>query len=157
MEMNLEDQEININVQQLLSIEKIEQRSSEWYLERDKRLTASDVASVLDENPYKTKEKLFLDKLGIGSKFTGNFYTQHGQDNEDIAIEKYIALNPGIRVFSFGLLLHPDYKELGGSPDGITSGGVLLEIKVSFKLKITSVYLHNKNDKMEYNHSSLRK
>ena len=86
-----------------------------------------------------------------------NFYTQHGQDNEDIAIEKYIALNPGIRVFSFGLLLHPDYKELGGSPDGITSGGVLLEIKVSFKLKITSVYLHNKNDKTAYNHSISRK
>jgi predicted phage-related endonuclease len=76
MEMNLEDQEININVQQLLSIEKIEQRSSEWYLERDKRLTASDVASVLDENPYKTKEKLFLDNLGIGSKFLYSTWTR---------------------------------------------------------------------------------
>lgn len=129
--MDFQDQDINSNVQKLLSIEKIEQRSSEWHRERDKRLTASDVASVLDENPYKTKEKLFLDKLGIGDKFTGNFYTQHGQDNEDIAIEKYISFNPGVQVFSFGLLLHPDYIELGGSPDGITNTGILLEIKVN--------------------------
>jgi putative phage-type endonuclease len=135
-------QDINPNVEKLLAIEKIEQRSSEWYIERDKRLTASDVASVLDENPYKKKEKLFLEKLGIGEKFTGNFYTQHGQDNEDKAIEKYIALHPGIQVFSFGLLLHPMYEQLGGSPDGITNTGILLEIKVrifklSFNLQIS--------------------
>jgi hypothetical protein len=39
-------------------------------------------------------------------------------------------------VLSFGLLIHPEYSWLGGSPDGITTDGILLEVKCPLRRKI---------------------
>jgi len=37
---------------------------------------------------------------------------------------------------SFGLLIHPEHSWLGGSPDGITTDGILLEVKCPMRRKI---------------------
>ena len=78
---------------------------------------------------------MLLDKCGHGKPFMGNAATRWGNFYEDIAIKKYSELR-NKTVHSFGLIIHPKYKWLGGSPDGITSDGILLEVKCPMNRKI---------------------
>ena len=123
-------------VEQLLKLPQYEQRTKEWYEQRNNAITASDIPTVLGENNYKTPWNLFLDKCGGNAKpFVGNDATRWGNHYEDVAIEKYSELRDK-KVLSFGLLIHPDYPWLGGSPDGITTDGILLEVKCPLSRKI---------------------
>lgn len=124
------------NVIRILNEYQIEQKSEEWYNRRSKLLTASDCGTVLGINPYKTRKKLLQEKLGKSKKlFKGNFITEHGHKFEPIAIEKYsVACND--KVYDTGLYIHPAYKWLGASPDGITASGKLVEVKCPFKREI---------------------
>lgn len=123
-------------VESLLKIPQYEQRSPEWFAQRNNAITASDIPTVLNENEYKTPWSLLLDKCNSNPKpFVGNEATRWGTHYEDIAIEKYSELR-GKEVLSFGLLIHPDYSWLGGSPDGITKDGILLEVKCPLRRKI---------------------
>ena len=115
---------------------RIEQRSGTWFKTRGKLLTASDAAAALEIPPFHSyvgspKNELVRRKaeqaIGINS-FTGNAATQHGQDHEQEALDRYSA-QTGATVLDFGLLIHPDHPWLGGSPDGITTSGILLEVK----------------------------
>jgi len=123
-------------VEQLLKIPQFEQRSPEWFEQRNNAITASDIPTVLGENSYKTPLNLLIDKCAANPKpFVGNSATKWGTHYEDIAIEKYSELRDK-EVLSFGLLIHPEYPWLGGSPDGITTDGILLEVKCPLKRKI---------------------
>lgn len=122
-------------VKKLMEIPQYEQRTPEWYAQRKGALTASDVPAALGNNKYKSQWQLLLDKCGEGKPFTGNDATRWGNLYEDVAIEKYSQLR-NKKVYSFGLLIHPEYKWLGGSPDGITSDGILLEVKCPMTRKI---------------------
>ena len=123
-------------VAELLKVPQYEQRTPEWYEQRKNAITASDIPTVLGENSYKTPWNLFLDKCNATEKpFIGNDATRWGNHYEDIAIEKYSELK-NKHVLSFGLLIHKDYPWLGGSPDGITTDGILLEVKCPLKRKI---------------------
>jgi putative phage-type endonuclease len=123
-------------VSELLKLPQYEQRTPEWYEQRKNAITASDIPTVLGENNYKTPWNLFLDKCDATEKpFIGNDATRWGNHYEDIAIEKYSELK-NKQVLSFGLLIHKDYPWLGGSPDGITTDGILLEVKCPLKRKI---------------------
>ena len=122
-------------VQKLLKIPQTIQRSPEWFEQRNNAITASDIPTVLNENSYKTPWALLVDKCGGGKPFIGNEATRWGQHYEDIAIEKYSKIY-NKEVLSFGLLIHPEHSWLGGSPDGITTDGVLLEVKCPLKRKI---------------------
>ena len=51
---------MNTQVNNLFKNDTIEQRSEEWYHIRHNMLTASDVSSALESNPYKTKLELLL-------------------------------------------------------------------------------------------------
>ena len=127
---------MNPIVQKLLTIPQYEQRSPEWHKQRENAITASDIPAVLGENEYKSSWTLLLDKCNANPKpFIGNTATKWGTHYEDIAIEKYSTLR-NKEVLSFGLLIHPDYPWLGGSPDGITTDGILLEVKCPLKRKI---------------------
>jgi putative phage-type endonuclease len=131
-----EDFPVIDRVKELLEIPQFEQRTPEWYEQRNNAITASDMPTVLGENSYKTPWALLVDKCdGNPKPFTGNEATRWGQHYEDIAIEKYSELY-NKKVLSFGLLIHRDYSWLGGSPDGITTDGVLLEVKCPLKRKI---------------------
>jgi putative phage-type endonuclease len=123
-------------VQELCKIPQFEQRTTEWYNQRNNAITASDMPTVLGENKYKSPWTLLLDKCGGNEKpFIGNEATKWGNFYEDIAIEKYSQLKDK-KVLSFGLLIHPEYQWLGGSPDGITTDGILLEVKCPIRRKI---------------------
>ena len=127
---------VDVRVQELLKIPQYAQRSPEWYTQRNNAITASDIPTVLGENSYKTPWALLVDKCdGNPKPFTGNEATRWGQHYEDIAIEKYSELY-NKKVLSFGLLIHKEFNWLGGSPDGITTDGVLLEVKCPLKRKI---------------------
>ena len=123
-------------VEQLLKIPQFVQRSPEWHNQRNNAITASDIPTVLNQNSYKSPWSLLLDKCNANPKpFIGNDATKWGTHYEDIAIEKYSELY-NKEVLSFGLLMHPNYNWLGGSPDGITKDGILLEVKCPIKRKI---------------------
>jgi len=120
---------IDPKVKSLLEIPQYEQRSPEWFAQRNNALTASDLPTVLSENKYKQPWNLLVEKCDPNGKpFVGNAATRWGTHYEDIAIEKYSSLR-NKKVLSFGLLIHPQYSWLGGSPDGITTDGILLEVK----------------------------
>tara|TARA_B100000927_G_C16422240_1_gene451862 strand:- start:255 stop:1040 length:786 start_codon:yes stop_codon:yes gene_type:complete len=122
-------------VEKLLKLPQYEQRSPEWYAARKGKLTASDVPTVLGENHYKSPFQLHLDKLGMGKPFTGNEATRWGQHYEDIAIAKYEQVY-NKKNHEFGLIPHPTIPWLGGSPDGITEDGILLEVKCPLRRQI---------------------
>lgn len=124
---------IHPKVAHLLSLPQPAQRSEEWYAARYQRLTASDAATALGENPYETRDQLILKKCGYGPKFTGNQATAHGQQWES-HVSDLFCKKTGFKAYDAGLLLHPTIPFLGGSPDGLLSsedGGkcALLEIK----------------------------
>lgn len=105
------------------------QRTDEWFEARKKCVTASELASVLGQNPYCSKIQTLRRKLGQTDEFT-SFACQHGNDNEDRAIALY-EKKTGHRVMPFGLLRSqlPGQTHLAGSPDGITHCGRLVEVK----------------------------
>jgi putative phage-type endonuclease len=128
---------IHPSVQKLIDKKYADQRTSEWYSLRNKMLTASDVATALDLNPYETAEDLMYKKCGH-RKFTGNAATEHGNKYEPDARDLYCS-KTGEVVHEIGLEPHPVYSWLGGSPDGVTESGKLIEIKCPVSRKITSI------------------
>tara|TARA_B100001758_G_C18375048_1_gene593743 strand:- start:321 stop:1298 length:978 start_codon:yes stop_codon:yes gene_type:complete len=125
----IEDEiDIHPNVKELFKIPKHEQRSKEWFAERHQRLTASDVATAIGMNPYSSRADLVYKKCGGKDVFKGNAATKHGEKWEDTAIRIYCE-RYNDKSFEFGLLPHPTIPFLGGSPDGITAKGTVLEVK----------------------------
>lgn len=122
-------------VQELINKDYAAQRSEEWLALRGNMLTASDAATAIGVNPYEKPEALILKKCGH-NKFFGNQATEHGNKYEDEARDIYCE-KYGEVAHEIGLHPHPVYKWLGGSPDGITESGKLLEIKCPLKRKIT--------------------
>lgn len=116
------------NVKALIEREYAAQKSEEWLCLRGKMLTASDAATAIGVNKYETPEGLLLKKCGLGEKFTGNAATRHGEKYEDEARILYEQRH-GEVVHEIGLCPHPLYNWLGGSPDGVTESGKLVEIK----------------------------
>lgn len=114
-------------VAKLIANEYASQRSEEWLALRGKMLTASDAATAIGCNPYETPDKLILKKCGA-VRFDGNAATEHGNKYENEARDIYCAKYNEVS-HEIGLHPHPVYKWLGGSPDGITESGKLLEIK----------------------------
>jgi putative phage-type endonuclease len=119
----------------LLCLDQITQRTQAWDTQRRFMLTASDVASAVGLNPYCSRQELLQRKLVGGNiQFSsfGRAAVSHGEKYEDEAAREYFLRYPenGL-LYNFGLMTHPEYPYLGGSPDRITSTGILLEIKVS--------------------------
>lgn len=77
-------------VQHLQNIPQPEQRSKEWYEQRGNLVTSSNIATILDMNPYK-KSSVYLHELVNGiNEFRGNIATIHGTYFEDHAINAYM-------------------------------------------------------------------
>lgn len=120
-------------VAELLSQKYDDQRSPEWFALRGNMLTASDVAAAIGANFFKHPETLILEKCGAGRKFTGNSDTARGVRLEPIVRDMYDS-RTNSKTHEIGLLVHPEHKWLGGSPDGVTEDGVLVEIKCPKKI-----------------------
>ena len=113
------------------------QKSRAWLDARRNILTCSDIAAVLGDNPYSTRQDVMNKKLGIGPPFKGNIFTRWGNEHEDEAIERFEQITGKSCVdVDFGLRVHPALKFIGGSPDGITTDLCLIEIKCPYRRKI---------------------
>jgi putative phage-type endonuclease len=123
------------NVKALIEREYAAQKSEEWLALRGNMLTASDAATAIGKNKYQTPFDLLLKKCGKGEKFTGNEATRHGEKYEDEARILYEERH-GEVVHEIGLVPHPVHSWLGGSPDGVSESGKLVEIKCPMSRKI---------------------
>jgi len=128
-------------VAELLVQKYDDQRSPEWFALRGKMLTASDVAAAIGSNFFKHPETLILEKCGH-KKFHGNADTARGVRLEPIVRDMYDA-QMNSKTHEIGLLVHPVHKWLGGSPDGVTEDGILVEIKCPKKIspKVPDYYM----------------
>lgn len=121
-------------VRELLAAEYAEQRSQEWLDLRENMITASDVASAIGENHYETPDA-FVKKKVLRTTWSGNAATAHGTLLEPIVRDLYDA-RTGRKSHEIGIVRHAKYPWLGGSPDGITEDGLLIEIKCPLTRKI---------------------
>jgi putative phage-type endonuclease len=112
-----------------------EQRTPEWHALRGTMLTASDLATAIGDNPYETPDDLIVKKCGF-RQWNGNSATAHGTLLEPIARDLYDDRH-NQKSHEIGLVQHPVHKWLGGSPDGVTESGRLIEIKCPLTRKIT--------------------
>ena len=112
-----------------------DQRSQEWLNLRGNLLTASDAATAIGLNPYEKPDGLLAKKCGAARPWAGNEATAHGTRLEPMVRDLY-DMRHGQISHEIGLVQHPVHKFLGGSPDGITESGRLLEIKCPLSRKI---------------------
>jgi len=119
---------MNKKVKVLLEKEYAPQKSEEWLNQRKTMLTASDAATAIGKNKYETPDGLLLKKCGLGVPFFGNDATRHGELYEDEARILYEERYNEV-VHEIGLCGHPVETWLGGSPDGVSNSGKLIEIK----------------------------
>jgi putative phage-type endonuclease len=97
-------------VRYLLEIPQPEQRSKEWYEQRGNMITSSNIATILDMNPYK-KSTVYLNELIHGTNdFKGNIATIHGTYFEDPAINAYMDAF-GYSGVNLGLIRLIDNKQ----------------------------------------------
>ena len=133
-------------IKYLESIPQPEQRSEEWYIFRNNRLTASDFFGVIDEGAVSRRNELIMKKCGVEMPFLTNAAILHGIKFEDMAVKIYEKRNK-VKVNEFGCLPHPNIPFFGASPDGIVSYesenknyvGRMLEIKCPKSRKITGI------------------
>ena len=123
------------HVKVLIEREYAAQKSQEWLDLRGNMLTASDCATAISLNHYETPFDLLLKKCGKGPVFTGNEATRHGEKYEDEARILYEQRHNEV-VHEIGLCPHPKYTWLGGSPDGVSESGKLVEIKCTMSRDI---------------------
>lgn len=123
-----------------------EQRTKEWFDYRYNRITASDMATAIDLNPYESVEAFICKKCDPNFPFLDNDFVFHGKKYEQIATQLYEHIY-NVKVTEFGCVPSEKYKFLGASPDGICSKstldynfspliGTMLEIKCPFVRKI---------------------
>lgn len=147
----IEDYHITDRVRECLTQPFVPQRSEEWFALRRKRITGSMCDTLIGSNPFQSWAQLVAEKAGMPVEFTGNVATQHGIDNENIAIE-YYENHTGRRVAELGLTLHATETILAHSPDGISllpksshdrsdTNPVLLEVKCPYTRAIKPGYV----------------
>lgn len=124
-------------VNNLLSKKQYTQKSNEWHNIRHNIITASNIASVLDANPYLSKKDLLIKKC-TQIENEHNNATHWGTKYEPVALDIYQKLFDQT-VHSVGLFIHDNYSWLGASPDGLCETGKLVEIKCVYSRRITDV------------------
>lgn len=114
----------------------IEQRSPEWFAQRRKRVTGSNVGAILGHDPWRTRadvmRAMVRDALGAEPEFTGNPATAWGQANEenarlDFELETGLHINPAPFV--------PFEDWAGASPDGFIDDDAVAEIKCPYGIR----------------------
>lgn len=115
----------------------MQQQSEEWFAARIGRVTASRVKDVMakgrGKEPSATRRNYMMELLC--ERLTGNraegftsAAMQRGTELEPFARMAY-ELDRGLMVVETGLVLHPSIDGFGASPDGLSGGDGLLEIK----------------------------
>jgi hypothetical protein len=141
---------------QLRERKQPEQRTDEWYAQRDRLITASDFGSLLHAESTRTNYALDKAKAIRNPRSAAERRTtrpvgaacRHGILFEPVCDLVYRTVcRPGAHTSEFGLLVHPEpaLAFLGASPDGIctehgsepsTQTGRLVEYKAPISRKI---------------------
>ncbi len=103
----------------------IEQGSKEWLELRRKMVTASDAAALMGCG-FNTPYEIWLKKLS-GEEIAVNEHMQRGRNLEPMARE-YLENLWGIELLP-ECHIHPKFEGIMASLDGLSSNGVLVEIK----------------------------
>lgn len=113
-----------------------DQRTPEWFEQRKGRISGSRIGAILGLSPWQTPgdvlRAMVREYHGAESEFTGNPATDHGNNNEQRALLAFMR-ETGLGVEQCGFF--PYGEVMGASPDGLTSDGGVLELKVPFGLR----------------------
>jgi putative phage-type endonuclease len=121
-----------------------EQRTAEWYEFRKNRLTASDLATAINANPYGSRGRLVASKCGFSVAFKPGAAIIHGVKFEPVATYLYEVMN-NTTIYEYGCVPHPTIEYFAASPDGICEystenrnySGRMLEIKCPKSRELT--------------------
>lgn len=117
-------------------MDMVAQRSEEWHEQRKLRITGSRIGAILGLSPWQKPEDVLRSMVreyhGAPSEFSGNPATQHGTNNEARALLAFMR-ETGLQVEQCGFFAYGD--RMGASPDGLTSDGGTLELKVPYSLR----------------------
>lgn len=115
----------------------VDQRTADWHAIRKKlAITGTGLNTIIGANKYETVHGLLAEKLGRKpNPFFGNDATVHGTAYETEALQKVCDMR-GVHCFELGLMTHHEFEEFGGSPDGLTEDGWLVEIKCPLRRRI---------------------
>jgi len=102
----------------LKKIPQFEQKSEAWLKQRETCLSATAIATALDEDPHKYPAQLLLDKTGRGEPFVENEFVHHGKKYEDVG-EMFYSFRNNVMMGAYGLIKDEEYTFIGASPDGI--------------------------------------
>ena len=125
-------------VKELMKRPQPEQRTPAWYEMRNNMITSSDWGSVTGDNKYKSYNDLLLSKCGQAKPFWAGPAIKWGVKYEEVANMIYMYRN-NCKVLEFGCIQHHTHDWLGASPDGISTDGVMLEIKCPMSRQITGI------------------
>ena len=128
-------QYLMFKIKALQQIPQPEQRTPEWYIFRNNRLTASDLWYVANNNTSKIHD-ILKKKCGIEKQFIPGKAILHGIKFEPAATTIYERRN-NVTILEYGCLPHNSIPFFGASPDGICGPdsenvnyiGRMLEIK----------------------------
>lgn len=124
-------------LQKLLQNPQIEQRSDEWYERRWNLITASDLAQSLGCGKFGTQRDFYVKKCDESTSRASLPALPPlvwGVKYEPVAATIYEKMN-NTKLHEFGLLQHQKFPFIGASPDGITSEGIMVEIKCPYARK----------------------
>lgn len=131
---NMKKQLAPARVKILMQKYQPEQLSQDWFDMRHNMITASNVGAIIGYCKYQKPKDIILKKCGLSS-FKGNKFTFHGQMYEPIATSIYESRFK-TTVIEFGLIQHETLPIIGASPDGITTQGIMIEIKCPYTRKL---------------------
>jgi putative phage-type endonuclease len=146
-------------VHYLHNLPQKEQKSKEWLEQRQGNITASEVGTIMGITPvsWGNKNKLYTSKCGVADPLSSPAL-DHGNKFEEVACQIYQA-RANKKVLEFGMIQHQGgngiqpIKFFGASPDGITTDGIMLEIKAPWKREmsgnITPYYFSQVQHQME--------
>lgn len=113
-----------------------DQGSPEWHAARKGRITGSIVGGILGLSPWQKPADILRAMVreyrGAESEFQGNPATDHGNLHEQRAMLAFMR-ETGLTVEKCGFFPYGD--RMGASPDGLTSDGGVLELKVPYGLR----------------------
>lgn len=108
------------------------QGTDAWHKARVGKVTSTGGPAITGENKHKDPAEVMREMVrahfGAEPEFTGNWYTEWGQSNEDFVRQLYQQLS-GFFVIQVGFVTHKQFDWLGGSPDGLVSTDGMIEIK----------------------------
>lgn len=140
------------NVHRILSFPRIQQRTREWFEYRCKRVTASEVSTVIAQGKG---AKTLMEKKKFGSRCShfSTEFTRIGTDNEEKVVELYRQKYPDLVVHhDLSIIPHKTLDFVAASLDACTECGINVEIKTCFKdtyVKVSKAYYDQVQLQME--------